>query len=145
VDIVSRKVRSRMMAGIRGKDTKPEIRVRRFLHASGFRFRLHVRDLPGSPDLLLPQYRAAIFVHGCFWHRHHGCRYAYSPKSNHGFWQAKLEGNRERDQRVRAKLRRLGWRVKVIWECEVGDQSKLDRLVRWLCSTPISDRNAGGK
>lgn len=110
-----------MMAGIRGKNTKPELQVRRFLHRHGFRFRLHGRELPGRPDIVLPKYRAVVFVHGCFWHQHPGCRFAYSPKSNQSFWSAKLQGNVERDATTGANLRALGWRVLTLWECEVND------------------------
>ena len=109
------------MSGIRGRDTKPELRVRRHLHARGLRFRLHVRDLPGRPDIILPRHRAVVFVHGCFWHRHEGCRYAYRPKSRQEFWETKLNGNAERDARDQQRLRDLGWRVFVIWECDMTE------------------------
>ncbi|HJP89175.1 MAG TPA: very short patch repair endonuclease [Candidatus Limnocylindrales bacterium] len=121
-DVVSPETRSRMMAAIRGKDTKPELAVRRELHRSGLRYRLHVRDLPGRPDIVLPRHRTVVFVHGCFWHRHEGCRYAYTPKSRQEFWSAKLNGNAERDARDRQRLRDLGWRVEVVWECEVSNE-----------------------
>ncbi|OHV13110.1 very short patch repair endonuclease [Kushneria phosphatilytica] len=106
-----------MMAGIKGRDTQPELMVRRYLHACGYRFRLHRRDLPGRPDLVLPRYRCALFVHGCFWHRHDGCFYATSPATRKQFWQDKLEGNVQRDRRQQQRLLELGWRVVVIWEC----------------------------
>ncbi len=127
-DIVSKKVRSRMMSGIRGKNTKPELYVRRFLHAAGFRFRLHARELPGCPDIVLPRYRTAVHVRGCFWHRHKGCRLAYMPASNRRFWKSKLEGNAERDLRNDQALRRLGWRVITVWECQVRSGKSLDRI-----------------
>ena len=118
VDIVDKAARSRMMGGIRGKHTKPEILVRSFLHRSGLRFRLHGKRLPGRPDIVLPKYRMVIFVHGCFWHRHRGCRFAYSPQSNVDFWKAKLDGNAERDRRQQQQLRRAGWKVRTVWECQ---------------------------
>lgn len=117
-----------MMAAIRGKDTKPEVIVRRFLHRSGFRFRLHRRDLPGRPDIVLPKYRTVVEVRGCFWHRHEGCPFAYTPKSNRVFWESKLNGNRERDQRNLRELARLGWRAIEVWECELGKNGFLERL-----------------
>jgi DNA mismatch endonuclease, patch repair protein len=118
-----------MISGIRGKDTAPELRVRRFVHRAGLRFRLHVRDLPGRPDLVLPKHRSVVFVHGCFWHQHDGCVKAVMPSSNREFWQAKLEGNRARDIRHRAELERLGWTVHVIWECELNTEAALATLV----------------
>src|SRR5690349_19818749 len=116
LDIVSPEKRSAMMAGIRGKDTKPELRVRRTAHALGFRYRLHRHDLPGTPDLVFPRLRKVIFVHGCYWHRHPGCRFAYTPKSNTEFWRRKFEANQERDQRSLSELRKQGWDPFVIWE-----------------------------
>ena len=127
-DIVDKATRSRMMAGIRGRDTKPELRVRHFLHRRGLRFRLHRADLPGRPDLVFPKYRTVVFVHGCFWHQHPGCRYAYMPRANRKFWQAKLGGNAERDRRQAEELRRSGWRVLTVWECEVADPITLRGL-----------------
>jgi DNA mismatch endonuclease, patch repair protein len=106
------------MARIRSFDTQPELAVRRALHAMGFRFRLHRRDLPGRPDLILPRHKLAIFVHGCFWHQHAGCRLASSPKSRQSYWTPKLAGNVERDQRNAASLRLSGWRVETVWECD---------------------------
>jgi DNA mismatch endonuclease (patch repair protein) len=114
-----------MMARVKGKNTGPEIAVRRFLHAAGLRFRLHRTDLPGKPDIVLPKYRLAIFVHGCFWHRHPGCRRATQPNTRREFWTLKLANNAERDARNVAELRRLGWRVGVVWECETRDLSTL--------------------
>jgi len=113
------------MAKIKGRDTKPEMRVRRALHAAGLRYRLHVKDLPGKPDIILPSRRIAIFVHGCFWHRHPdpSCKLARMPKSRIDFWQDKLEGNRARDKRNEAALRADGWDVKVMWECEITDRA----------------------
>lgn len=111
-----------MMSGIRGKDTRPELLVRRALHRAGLRFRLASgRTLPGRPDIVLPRHRAAIFVHGCFWHRHPGCAFAYTPKSNRRFWLRKFAENVERDERNLRALRRLGWRTFVVWECSLTD------------------------
>ena len=117
-DIVDRETRSRMMSGIRGKDTKPEILVRKALHAAGYRFRLHRNDLPGKPDIVLPRYRTVIFVHGCFWHGHM-CKHFKWPKTREDFWRAKITRNVERDREAIAALEKLGWTVKVVWECEV--------------------------
>lgn len=118
MDIVSTVKRSQMMSGIRGRDTKPEIIVRKAAHALGYRFRLNRRDLPGSPDIVFPGRRAALFVHGCYWHRHDGCKYCYSPKSNIEFWERKFKNNVLRDSRVQKELEQMGWRVAVVWECE---------------------------
>lgn len=133
MDIVSAQRRSAMMAGIRGRDTKPELAVRRLAHRLGYRFRLHRRDLPGTPDLVFPGRRKVVFVHGCFWHRHPGCRFAYEPKSNIGRWCAKFEANVARDARARIALGELGWEVLTIWECEVADPERLtDTLTGFL-------------
>lgn len=133
MDIVSREKRSAMMANIKSRNTRPEMVVRRAAHGLGLRFRLHRRDLPGSPDLVFPRRRTALFVHGCYWHRHHGCKYAYSPKSNVEFWQEKLQTNVERDIRVRQELEAGGWSVVIIWECETRDSGKvIDVLSRGL-------------
>lgn len=122
------------MSGIRGKNTKPELAVRSYLHACGYRFRLHRKDLPGQPDLVLPKYRLVIFVHGCFWHRHSGCYYATSPATRKEFWQEKLQKNVERDARQIEQLHELGWRVLTLWECGIkhasADLPQLNDLVR---------------
>lgn len=118
------------MSGIRGKDTKPERIVRSFLHRAGLRFRLHAK-LPGKPDLVLPKYRTVVLVHGCFWHRHEGCRYATTPASNSAFWQEKFAANFRRDRKVEAELEAAGWRVCVIWSCQLDDAS-LQRLVQTI-------------
>lgn len=110
------------MSAIKGKNTSPELAVRRYLHARGFRFRLHRRDLPGKPDLVLPKYRLVIFVHGCFWHRHEGCFYATSPATRKDFWKRKLDGNVARDKQQQAEFVDSGWRVMVIWECGLKHQ-----------------------
>jgi len=136
-DIVDAKTRSRMMAGIRGKNTTPEVRLRKALHGAGFRFRLHSAKLPGRPDIVLPKFRAAIFVHGCFWHRHKSCSNASVPKSNAEFWEDKFARNVERDTANVAGLHAAGWRVAIIWECAIrkrGATDVSDDLVRWLVS-----------
>lgn len=134
MDIVSREKRSAMMANIKSRNTRPEMAVRRAAHRLGLRFRLHRRDLPGSPDLVFPRRRTALFVHGCYWHRHHGCKYAYNPKSNVEFWQKKLQTNVDRDIRVRQELEVGGWNVVIIWECETRDSGTVtDVLNRELC------------
>lgn len=128
MDVVDRTTRSRMMSSIKGGDTKPELLVRRYLHAAGLRFRLHDASLPGRPDIVLPRYRAAVFVHGCFWHRHSGCRYATTPSNRREFWAAKFASNVRRDERVTQALIDAGWTVLTIWECECSDPERLDRL-----------------
>ena len=115
------------MSRIRGKDTRPELSVRRSAHRLGFRFRLHRRDLPGSPDLVFPRLHKIVFVHGCFWHRHPGCRHAYTPRSNLPFWRAKFEANVARDLAVQDKLREMGWQVLTLWECETMNEYTLAR------------------
>ena len=130
-------VRRRMMAAVRGKNTKPEMVVRRLAHAEGYRFRLHRRDLPGSPDLVFPSRRSVIFVHGCFWHRHEGCQACTSPKDNHDYWQAKFERNKERDRQNLAALSEAGWRTMVVWECETRRPAELlPRLHGFLDEIP---------
>jgi DNA mismatch endonuclease (patch repair protein) len=131
-DIVTPARRSEMMRGIRGKGTKPELLVRSAAHRLGFRFRLHVRKLLGSPDLVFPRKKLALFVHGCFWHRHEGCPYCYVPKSNIQFWREKFEKNVVRDKRVRTGLEEEGWRVAVIWECETADSDSLRKRLKEL-------------
>ena len=118
------------MSRIRGKDTKPELRVRSQLHRMGYRFRLHRKDPPGRPDIVLPKYDTVIFVHGCFWHRHKGCRFAYTPKTRVEFWETKFEQNVRRDRRNEAALRKRGWRIIRIWECETESFEALARLIR---------------
>ncbi|MBG0794457.1 DNA mismatch endonuclease Vsr [Methylocystis sp. H62] len=129
MDIVSSARRSKMMAGIKGKSTKPELAVRRMAHQLGYRFRLHSKDLPGSPDLVFPRLKLAVFVHGCFWHRHEACRYAYSPKTNVEFWDRKFKNNVLRDIRAKEGLEDMGWRVAIIWECETQDPVDLRKTV----------------
>jgi DNA mismatch endonuclease (patch repair protein) len=137
-DILSKERRSWNMSRIRGSDTKPELLVRSLLHRMGYRFRLHRKDLPGRPDIVLPKYRTVIFVHGCFWHRHKGCKYAYTPKSRTDFWQNKFQGTVERDKRNRRELRKLGWKVIVIWECQIADRDRLISRLTRLLETPAS-------
>lgn len=121
--------RSKIMSRIQGRDTKPEMIVRRIAHGLGFRFRLHRRDLPGCPDLVFARYRAVIMVHGCFWHRHHGCKRASSPQTRVQFWENKFKNNVARDRRNETALRELGWRVMVVWECETKDEVALGRRI----------------
>lgn len=126
------------MSGIRGKNTKPEWLVRRGLHARGFRYRLHPKDLPGTPDLVLPKYKAAIFVHGCFWHGHN-CRLFKWPSTRQEFWRQKIEGNVARDARATNSLIEMGWRVATVWECGLrcpgGEETAVDQLAFWLISS----------
>jgi len=124
------------MAKIGPRDTKPEMVVRRMLHAMGRRFRLHRRDLPGTPDIVLPTARKAIFVHGCFWHRHEGCSKATTPKTRAEFWQQKFAANVERDARKEAQLRKAGWDVIIVWECETRDAASLKIELRDRLDTP---------
>jgi DNA mismatch endonuclease (patch repair protein) len=123
-----------MMSAIRGKNTDPELRVRRHLHQSGLRYRLHDPRLPGRPDIVLPRYHTAIQVNGCFWHRHDGCEFAYTPSSNRRFWKKKFSENVERDKRSARRLHELGWRLIVVWECEASNSRRLDRIVRRIRS-----------
>lgn len=127
-DVVDPETRSRMMSGIKGKDTGPELAVRRYLHAAGLRFRLHYKLLPGRPDIVLPKFRSVVFVHGCFWHRHEGCPYATSPATRPDFWSKKFSRNIQRDTDKDRALRMAGWQVLTIWECEARDPLKLDEL-----------------
>ncbi|MEH2494335.1 DNA mismatch endonuclease (patch repair protein) [Bradyrhizobium sp. AZCC 1678] len=138
-DVVSAAVRSRMMAGIRGKNTKPELIIRRGLHARGFRYLLHDKRLPGKPDLVFPKHRAVIFVHGCFWHGH-DCHLFKWPKTRIDFWRKKINRNRTVDQTAIIALKEAGWRCCVIWECglkgreSLPAKSTIDRTARWLSS-----------
>ena len=131
-DRLNTQQRHHCMSRIRGKNTKPEILVRKGLHARGFRFRLHNKKLPGSPDIVLPKYGVAIMVNGCFWHGHKGCRYATKPKTNIEFWEAKIARNRHRDEVTTAHLEALGWTVITIWECELRTNSQLDDRLNTL-------------
>jgi len=130
VDVFSKRKRSLIMAGIGCKNTGPELAVRCFLHRKGLRFRLHRADLPGTPDIVLPKYRAVVFVHGCFWHGHSGCRKGRTlPVTRKAFWRCKIAGNRARDGRDKRRLRRMGWRVFVVWACHIRNRRALERLV----------------
>ncbi len=131
-DIVDQATRSRMMSRIRNRDTAPERVVRQELYRLGIRYRLHNGKLPGRPDIVISRLRTVIFVHGCFWHRHPGCRMAYTPKSNVEFWLTKLEGNARRDTENQARLAELGWRVIVIWECEIRNLTALQEQLAKL-------------
>jgi DNA mismatch endonuclease (patch repair protein) len=128
VDTVTPETRSRMMARIRRESTRPELWVRRYLHAAGLRFLVNDRRLPGQPDLVFPSARAVLFVHGCFWHRHTGCRFATMPGTRYEFWASKFAANVARDERVESLLKTEGWNVLKIWECEVGTETVLDEL-----------------
>lgn len=116
------------MSRIRSKNTKPEILVRKFLFAHGFRYRIHVKTLPGTPDIVLKKYKTVIFVNGCFWHGHEGCRYAHLPKSNLEYWETKINRNKERDLQERIQLRRMGWHVIQFWECQLKPKVKEENL-----------------
>ena len=134
-DVLTPAQRTRAMSAVRSANTTPELRLRRGLHARGLRFRLHRRDLPGSPDLVLPRFRAAVFVHGCFWHRHPGCPKAATPATRTDYWGPKFARNVERDAAAIAALRALGWRVAVVWECALGARQAArtaDALADWL-------------
>lgn len=127
-DIVDSQTRSRMMSGIRGKNTKPELALRRSLHALGFRYRLHAKGIPGKPDIVMPKHGAVIFVHGCFWHRHAGCRSATVPATRPEFWGAKFDANVMRNAAVHSSLREAGWRVGTIWECALSTETSIAQI-----------------
>jgi DNA mismatch endonuclease (patch repair protein) len=140
-DIVDKQTRSRMMSGIRGKNTGPELALRREMHARGFRYRLHAKDVPGRPDLVLPKYRAVVFVHGCFWHRHAECRFTTTPSTRAEFWGDKFARNISRDQRVHDTLTNAGWRLATVWECALRKSYHVERAVdliaAWLVSGDV--------
>lgn len=144
-DTMTSEVRSRIMSRVRSKDTKAEVALRKALHAMGFRYRLNQRGLPGTPDLVFPRRGAILFVHGCFWHRHPGCRRATTPASNIEFWEEKFTRNVARDARNIAELRALGWRVGVVWECEVlgGSPDKLLQRVGAFLHGGDQELNSG--
>ena len=134
-DIVDRATRSRMMAAIGSRNSVPEVVLRQTLHARGLRYRLHDRTLPGTPDLVFPRFRAVCFVHGCFWHRHSGCRFATTPATREEFWEAKFRANVERDRRNQGDLLESGWRVAIVWECALRGHGRAEtalQLDRWL-------------
>jgi len=134
VDTISKEHRSWVMSRIRGKNTRPERLLRSLLHRAGYRFRLHDPKLPGRPDIVLKKYRAAVFVHGCYWHRHPGCPKATIPSTRPEFWASKFEGTVERDRRTAKELESVGWRVITVWECELGKDPEfvLDRVLHQL-------------
>ena len=137
-DVVSPAVRSRMMSGIKGKNSQPEILIRKMLFSAGYRFRLHRRDLPGTPDIVMPGRKIVIFVHGCFWHAHEGCKYFKVPATRPDFWIAKLQSNVDRDKRAFEKLKTMGWRILCVWECATREseteKSLLKRMISWIDS-----------
>lgn len=133
------------MAAIRGRDTIPERRVRSLLHRLGYRFRLHRRDLPGSPDIVLPRHQTVVFVHGCFWHRHPGCRYTTTPRTRSAFWDAKFRQNVERDARQQAELQNAGWSVMVVWECEIRNTQSLTTRLQMIGSRASLAAAAGAR
>jgi DNA mismatch endonuclease, patch repair protein len=145
VDTLTKERRSWNMSRIRGKDTEPEMLVRSALHRRGHRFRLHSARLPGRPDLVLAKHRLVIFVHGCFWHRHSNCKFAYTPKSRHEFWGRKFTSNQERDTEVRRELRRLGWNVAVIWECEARSGTILAERLNQIFRTKVPAAKRGDR
>jgi len=122
--------RSWNMSRIRSKNTGPERIVRSLLHRMGYRFRMHRKDLPGSPDLVLPRYKVVVFIHGCFWHRHRGCKFAYTPKSRITFWQTKFKANLDRDKKNRHALKKMGWKIITVWECITKDLAKLQAFLK---------------
>ncbi|MDH2591534.1 very short patch repair endonuclease [Acinetobacter nosocomialis] len=137
VDIVDSATRSRMMSNIKGRNTKPELLIRSLLHAQGFRFRIHRQDLPGKPDIVLPKYKAIIFIHGCFWHGHQNCRLFKLPASRTEFWEAKISKNQQNDLKAKELLLNSGWRICTIWECAIRRSKKdpvalMDILTTWL-------------
>lgn len=137
-DIKTTEERSRNMAAIKGKDTKPEMIVRKYLFSHGLRFRVQVRKLPGTPDIVLPKYKTVIFVNGCFWHGHTGCKYFRLPKSNIQFWKNKIENNIARDTRNEVKLTTLGWRVIRVWECDIRTIPVRENYLKRLYSTIVN-------
>ena len=141
-DTLSETERSERMSRIRGRDTKPELALRSAMHRLGFRFRLHGAKLPGRPDLVFPKYRAVVFVHGCFWHRHEGCKIASIPKSNTEFWETKFKRNVDRDKLAVKALRDLGWRVFTVWECEVSTAGKTGQVAAALAEALRQFRDA---
>jgi DNA mismatch endonuclease (patch repair protein) len=132
MDIYTKEKRSEIMSNVRSSGTKPEVIVRKKLHSLGFRFRLHKKALPGKPDIVLPKHQAVVFVHGCFWHHHKGCGKSKLPASNAKFWETKIFENARRDAKVRSELKRLGWRVLVIWECETKSGTYVQKLRRFF-------------
>jgi len=145
VDRLSKEHRSWNMGRIRSANTTPEIRVRSILHRLGYRFRLHSKELPGRPDIVLAKWRHVVFVHGCFWHRHASCKFCSTPKSRIEFWAAKFERTVERDKAVEGKLRGMGWQVTVVWECELADEEKLVSRLAAAIRTPVTLTSSIGR
>lgn len=143
VDFLSPSERSERMSRIRSSNTAPEVALRCAMHAVGFRFRLHSKGLPGKPDIVLPRYKTVIFVHGCFWHRHRGCKVATTPKTNTEFWVEKFDRNVVRDARTREQLEGLGWRVIVVWECELRSANQRAGAVRRVADEICPERFVG--
>lgn len=141
MDRLSKSTRSRLMSRVRSKNTSPERVVRSMLHALGYRFRLHYRQLPGTPDIVLPRHNKIVLVHGCFWHGHY-CRRGGEPKSNLEYWRPKIERNRTRDRRIRRALRRSGWQLLVVWECETRKQEELAQKIQQFMKGVTSERKA---
>lgn len=134
-DVHSKEVRSFNMSRIRGKNTKPEMLVRKFLHSQGFRFRLHVNNLPCKPDIVLPKYKTVIFVHGCFWHGHRNCKYFKYPKTRTDYWKHKIDGNKTKDKKAVKEIKKYGWNVLTVWECKLkanNAPATLDNLLKHL-------------
>lgn len=140
-DIVTPEQRSQNMSRIKGRNTKPEMIVRSTCHDLGLRYRLHRKDLPGTPDLVFPKHRLCLFVHGCFWHRHAGCKYAYTPKSRLDFWLPKLAKNVERDMKAKRALEVSGWRVSIIWECQTKNRDTLRAEIQKLINPEIDSQH----
>lgn len=141
VDNLTPAARSTLMAAVKHKNTKPEMIVRRALHALGYRYRLHRRDLPGSPDIVLPKYRALILVHGCFWHQHEGCNRNKMPSTHTEYWLPKLTRNKERDAENLSKLKDLGWRTLVLWECEILESHIINRRLQDFLEISLIDHH----
>ncbi len=139
MDIWDKESRSKMMSKIRSTNTKPEIKLRKFLFAQGFRYRINYKKLPGKPDIVLPKYKTVVFVHGCFWHGHEGCRRSHIPKSNEQYWITKISRNLSRDKAHTQELMKLGWGVIIVWECEINNKAKFEAL-----KTNIIQQIAGG-
>lgn len=139
VDVLTPEQRHRNMSRIRGKDTGPELQLRSMLHRAGYRFRLHYPKLPGRPDIVLPKYKAAVFVHGCFWHRHEGCKYATEPKTRPEFWEKKFLDNLDRDSRNRKEVSAAGWQVIIVWGCEIKNEPR--KILRRLCRNLMEEND----
>lgn len=143
MDVVDPATRSRMMSGIRGKNTRPEMLVRQFLHGHGFRYRLHSKNLPGRPDIVMRKWMVAVFVHGCFWHRHQGCKFSTTPASNLEHWRCRFEENTARDRRNTNALAARGWTVIILWECGLRDAKAGKRNLLWLLDSIRTAHSAG--